>query len=262
MGRPILTLTTDFGTSDHFVGTMKGVILGINPEISIVDLSHDIRPFEVSEAAFVVAQAYPYFPRKTVHVVIVDPGVGTSRRPILAEAAGQYFIGPDNGVLSMVLARHPHKVRELTSERYFLKNVSRTFHGRDIFAPCAAHLASGITPAKFGKLIDNALRVNFDKPTRTGKRAWTGAVLKVDRFGNLITNYHVEEFPFLHERPFSMQVGLQPVDKIASNYGEGQPGELFVIAGSSGFFEVSSNQASAAKMLGLAAGSPLELTIY
>ena len=262
MTRPIVTLTTDFGSSDHFAGTMKGVILGLNPDISIVDLSHEIRPFEVSEAAFVVAQAYSYFPKKTVHVVVVDPGVGTARRPILVEAAGQYFVGPDNGVLSMVLARHPHKVREITAEHYFLKNVSRTFHGRDIFAPCAAHLAGGITPAKFGKLIENALRMNFDKPTRTGKRAWTGSVLKVDRFGNLITNYHIEEFPHLFERPFSMQVGLQPVDKIASNYGEGQPGELFVIQGSSGFFEVSANQASAAKMLGLGAGSPLDLTIY
>lgn len=162
----------------------------------------------------------------------------------------------------MVLARHPHKVREITSERYFLKNVSRTFHGRDIFAPCAARLASGIAAPRFGNLIDNALRMNFDKPTRTGKRAWTGSVLKVDRFGNLITNYHIEEFPHLHERPFSMQAGLQPVDKLASNYGEGPPGELFVIQGSSGFFEVSANQASAAKMLGLTAGSPLDLTIY
>ena len=262
MARRILTLTTDFGSSDHFVGTMKGVILGINPEISIVDLSHEIRPFEVPEAAFVIAQAYPYFPKKTVHVAVVDPGVGTSRRPILAEAAGQYFIGPDNGVLSMVLARHPHKVRELNESRYFLQNVSRTFHGRDIFAPCAAHLASGVTPAKFGKLIDDALRMNFDKPERTGKRAWTGAVLKVDRFGNLITNYSIDEFSTILERPFSMQVGLQPVDKIVSNYGEGQPGELFVIAGSSGFFEVCSNQSSAAKVLGLVAGSPLELTVY
>jgi S-adenosylmethionine hydrolase len=262
MVRSIITLTTDFGLSDHFAGTMKGVILGIHPDAAIVDISHEIHSFEVAEAAFVLTQAHAYFPRKTIHVVVVDPGVGTSRRPILVEAAGQYFIGPDNGVFSMILSRYPAKVREITAQRYFLNQVSRTFHGRDVFAPCAAHLAKGVKPARFGKLIDNALRMNFEKPTRTSKRAWTGAVLKIDRFGNLITNYHVEEFGHIRERAFSLIAGMHPVEKLASSYGEGQPGELFVIEGSSGYFEVASNQASAARLLGLAVGSPLELTIY
>jgi len=262
MTRSIITLTTDFGHADHFVGAMKGVILGICPEAMIIDITHEIHPFEPAEAAFVIAQAYPYFPKKTVHVVVVDPGVGTSRRPILVEAAGQYFIGPDNGVFSMILTRHPSKAREITAARYFLKDVSRTFHGRDVFAPCAAHLARGIVPAKFGKPVDNALRLTFDKPTQTGKRAWTGAVLKVDRFGNLITNYHLDEFSRVRERAFSLDAGMRPVTRLVPTYGEGEPGEIFLIEGSSGFFEVAANQGSAAKILGLVAGSPLELTIY
>jgi S-adenosyl-L-methionine hydrolase (adenosine-forming) len=262
MARPIITLTTDFGLSDHFTGTMKGVILSIAPEAAIVDISHEIPPFEVPQGAFVIAQAHTFFPKKTIHVVVVDPGVGTSRRPILVEAGGQYFIGPDNGVFSMILTRYPAKVRAITAEQYFLTSVSRTFHGRDIFAPCAAYLAKGVTPARFGRPVDNALRLNFEKPTRTSKRAWTGAVLQIDRFGNLITNYHTEEFGHIRERPFLLLAGMHPVERLAPSYGEGQPGELFVIEGSSGYFEVASNQASAAKMLGLAVGSPLELTIY
>src|SRR5258705_10743939 len=123
---PVITLTTDFGTSDHFVGVMKGVMLGICPNAHVVDISHEVRPFEITEGAFVISQAYQYFPKKTVHLVVVDPGVGTTRRPILMEAGGHYFVGPDNGVFSMVFTREKAKVREITAERYFLKPVSRT----------------------------------------------------------------------------------------------------------------------------------------
>ncbi len=191
---PILTLTTDFGTSDHFAGVLKGVILGICPAARIADITHEIRPFEISEGAFVIAQSYRAFPKGTVHVVVVDPGVGSARRPILVEAAGQYFIGPDNGVLSMVYGKEKHKVRELTAEKYFRHPVSRTFHGRDIFAPVAAHLAAGVRPAAFGKLINDYLKITFDAPARSGKRVWAGTILKIDRFGNLITNFHIGEF--------------------------------------------------------------------
>src|ERR1700729_3126348 len=151
MPAPILTLTTDFGLSDHFVGVMKGVILGILPEVQLIDVSHGIQPYGIADGAFTIAQAYRYFPKKTVHVVVVDPGVGSARRPLLAEMAGQYFVAPDNGVLSMVLAREKRKVRHITNERYFLDPVSRTFHGRDIFSPVAAHLTTGVTPAQFGR---------------------------------------------------------------------------------------------------------------
>src|SRR5689334_23263200 len=198
---PLITLTTDFGTADHFVGTMKGVMLGIAPRARLVDITHDIGPFEVSEGAFTIAQAYSYFPKGTIHVVVVDPGVGSTRRPLLAQMGGQYFIAPDNGVLSMIFAREKSKVRHITTERYFLRPVSRTFHGRDIFAPVAAHLASGVPPARFGKLIDDCLRLTFERPNQTGKNAWSGSVLKVDRFGNLITNLHVDEVTNLQVRP-------------------------------------------------------------
>src|SRR5262249_34254018 len=156
----------DFGLADHFVGTMKGVILGICPTAQIVDISHEIGTFEIAEAAFLIAQAYRYFPPKTVHVVVVDPGVGTSRRPILAEAAGQRFIAPDNGVLSLIYSQEETKVRVITAEKYFLPKVSRTFHGRDIFSPVAAHVAGGVLPARAGKLITDYLRLSLEKPVR------------------------------------------------------------------------------------------------
>lgn len=262
MTRRIITLTTDFGTSDHFVGVMKGVILGIHPAAQIVDISHEVQPFEVPDGAFTIAQAYKYFPKKTIHVVVVDPGVGSTRRPILAEAGGQYFVAPDNGVLSMVLARESGRVRHITSERFFLRPISRTFHGRDVFAPVAAHLAAGVPPAQFGKRIDDHLRLNFFAPVHTGKHTWTGSILKVDHFGNLITNFHIDEFSQARIRPFEMIAGLKTISRLALTFTECAPGEVFAVVGSSGYLEVACNQGSAAKALGCGAGSPVELTIY
>ncbi|MGC9950683.1 MAG: SAM-dependent chlorinase/fluorinase [Bryobacteraceae bacterium] len=260
MPAPLITLTTDFGLSDHYVGAMKGVILSICPRARIVDISHGVGAYEIGEAAFTVSQVYRYFPRGAVHVVVVDPGVGTSRRPILAQAAGQSFIAPDNGVLSMVFAREKHKVRAISSERYFAQPVSHTFHGRDIFAPVAAHLAGGVAAARFGKLIEDYLRLDFDKPARTGRRVWAGTILKVDRFGNMVTNFSVTDFPDLDKRPFEMGVGAQRVNVLARHYAERGRGEAFLILGSSGYYEISVGQGSAAKALGCAAGAPLELT--
>lgn len=267
MLNPLITLTTDFGLSDHFVAAMKGVILGIAPKARIVDVTHHIQAFEVAEAAFVISEAYRYFPAKTIHVVVVDPGVGSARRPLLAEIAGQYFVAPDNGVLSMVLAGQPTtcaaaKIRHITGDRYFLHPLSRTFHGRDIFAPVAAHLASGILPAKFGKLVTDHLRLTLGHPTQTGKRNWTGAVLKVDHFGNLITNLHIDKFLDIRTRPFEVHVGLEKLTRLALTFSEGEQGELFVIVGSSGYIEVAANQSSAAKILGCGVGSPVELITY
>jgi len=259
---PFLTLTTDFGTGDYYVGAMKGVILSICPAARIVDITHEIAAYEIAEAAFVVSQAYRTFPRRTVHVVVIDPGVGTSRRPILAQAAGQYFVAPDNGVLSMIYTREKHKVRHITADRYFRKPLSNTFHGRDIFSPVGAHLAAGVAPARFGKLIDDYLRLEFAQPVRTGRRAWTGAILKIDRFGNIVTNFAAADFPDLERRAFEMAAGPQRVSVLARNYAECGPGELFLIVGSSGFYEISASQGAAAKMLGCAAGAPLELTIF
>jgi S-adenosylmethionine hydrolase len=262
MPKRLITLTTDFGNTDHFTGTMKGVILGIQPAAQIIDITHEVQAFEIPDGAFTIAQAYRYFPRQTIHVVVVDPGVGSTRRPILAEMSGQFFIAPDNGVLSIVFAREKAKVRHITNQRYFLHPVSRTFHGRDVFAPVAAHLASGVPPGRFGKLIDDYLQLTFHRPAQTGKNAWTGSVLKVDRFGNLITNLNLEDFPNLQVRPFRLLAGRQPITRLALTFTECSAGELFVIVGSSGHLEVATNQGSATKILGCGAGSPVELTIY
>lgn len=261
MAKPILTLTTDFGLSDHYVGVMKGVILGICPDARIVDICHDVRPFEISEGAYLIAQSYRYFPKKTVHVVVVDPGVGTARRPILMEAAGQYFIAPDNGVLSMIYAREKHKIRLISSDKYFRKPVSRTFHGRDIFSPVAAHIATGVPAAQIGKPIADYLRPAFQKPERTGKRTWVGRILKIDRFGNIVTNFHTSDFPNLEMRHFALAIGPRHIEVLVRNYAESSPGEVFVIEGSGGYLEVSINQGNAAKVLGCETGAPAELIL-
>ena len=263
MPRHTITLTTDFGLTDHYVGVMKGVIQGIAPGAAVVDITHAVSPYEIPEAAFLLAQAYPYFPPGTVHVVVVDPGVGTSRRPILAEGARQYFIAPDNGVLSMVYAREEKvKVRAITAERYFRRPVSQTFHGRDIFAPAAAHLAAGTPPARFGKLIRDYLRRDdFAQPLRTGKSMWSGAVLHIDHFGNVVTNIRPEHIPALAARPFEVRLGPHRVDFVARSYAEGPAGVPFLIVGSSGYFEISVYQAPAAKALGCAVGAPVDLAL-
>jgi S-adenosylmethionine hydrolase len=262
MPKPILTLTTDFGLSDHYVGAMKGVILGICPQAQIVDITHEVRPYQITEGAFLIAQAYRCFPGKTVHVVVVDPGVGTARRPILMEAAGQYFIAPDNGVLAMIYAREKHKMRLISNDRYFRKPVSHTFHGRDIFAPVAAHLCAGVSPAKIGKPIQDYLRPAFEKPVRSGKHTWTGQILKIDRFGNIVTNFRAEDFPTLERQNFTMTVGPHEISILTRNYAEAGPSELFVIVGSSEYLEISVNQGSAAKQIGCEEGAAAELKIW
>lgn len=262
MRNPLITFTTDFGTSDHFVATMKAVVLGIAPQARIIDITHEVTAFEVVEAAYTLAQAYPYFPKKTIHVVVVDPGVGSTRRPILAEMGGHFFVAPDNGALSLVFSREKAKVRHITNEKFMLHPVSRTFHGRDVFSPVAAHLAAGVPPAKFGKLIEDHLRLTLDKPNRSGKRSWTGTVLKVDRFGNLITNFHIDEFSQITARPFDLNIGLEKINRLALTFTECDPGEAFAIVGSSGYIEVAVNQGSAARALGCGAGSPVELALF
>jgi S-adenosylmethionine hydrolase len=257
MPKPILTLTTDFGLSDHYVGVMKGVILGICPQAQLVDISHQASRFAIEEGAYLIAQAYRYFPKKTVHVVVVDPGVGSARRPILMEAAGQYFVAPDNGVLGMIHAREKHQVRLIANQRYFRQPVSRTFHGRDIFAPVAAHLASGVAPARIGKSIADYLRPPFETPRQTGPRTWVGRILKIDHFGNVVTNFHVDEFPDFEE----LTIGRSKARRLVESYTEGCPGEMLVIAGSAGYLEVSLNQGSAAEKIGCASGAECQVRV-
>lgn len=257
----LITLITDFGVSDHFVGVMKGVILGIAPRVRVVDITHAITPFEINEAAFVIAQSWRYFPKGTIHVVVIDPGVGSARRPLLVEAAGHYFIGPDNGVFSMIYDVGPHKVREITNPKVMLPEISRTFHGRDVFAPAAAHLSRKTPPAKVGTRINDAIRSAALVPTQTAPNQWSGRVLQIDHFGNLITNFPVEAFSEVKIQPFELRVGMERIHRLALTYSETNLGEMFVIAGSSGYLEIAANQGDAAEITGCGAGAAVELDL-
>lgn len=257
---PIITLTTDFGAADSYVGAMKGVLLSICPKATIVDLTHELPPYDIGEAAFVFEQARRWFPKKTIHVAVVDPGVGSARRPILVESGGHFLLGPDNGLFTYALGQPGVKARLLGNEKLYLKPVSATFHGRDIFAPCAAHLAAGTPPAKLGKLVKDALRLTLGTNQRISKRQWSGTVLRVDRFGNLITSFSIAEFGWLADRPFEILIGFEKVGKRATHFAECEYGELYAIVGSSGFIEIVQREASAAKRLGVVSGAPVDVT--
>jgi S-adenosyl-L-methionine hydrolase (adenosine-forming) len=260
--RPIVTLTTDFGTNDHFVGAVKGVILDITPDAQIVDISHAVQAFDVLDGALAISQAYSYFPNGTVHVVVVDPGVGTTRRPILASSDGYHFVAPDNGVLSMVYAKEERiHVRHITSEHYFRMPVSNTFHARDVFAPVAAYLAKMVDSHKFGDDIEDYVRFAAPRPKPTGENRMRAVVLKVDRFGNLITNVTPEDVPalFAESAKFKIVVGSKEITEIRKAYAEGTPGEVFGIIGSMGYLELVANRAAAAQLTGAGKGSEVSI---
>lgn len=263
--RPIVTLTTDFGLNDHFVGTMKGVILNIAPEAEIVDLNHAVQAFDVLDGALTIAMSYSYFPVGTIHVVVVDPGVGTARRPILLSTETHYFVAPDNGVLSLVYNREERlRVRHITGEHYFLRPVSNTFHARDVFAPVAGWLAKGVDGAKFGDEITDYVRFNAPKPKTVDAQTMRGVVLKVDRFGNLITNFTPKDVPVLFEDnppSFRIQVGKSEITEIHANYAGGAPNEVFGILGSMGYLEIAANRASAAQIIGTGKGSEVNVIL-
>jgi S-adenosylmethionine hydrolase len=256
---PLITLTTDFGLNDHFVGTMKGVILDIVPEAEIVDICHAVQAFDVLDGALTISQAYSYFPAGTVHIVVVDPGVGTARRPILVTTERHHFVAPDNGVLSLVYGREERiHVRHVTAEHYFLQPISNTFHARDIFSPVAAYLAKGVDPLKFGEEIEDYVRFNAPKPKPADGHTLRGVVLKVDRFGNLITNITPKEAPMLFEAEppaFRITVGNREITEMKQAYAMGVPGEVFGILGSMGFLEIAANRGAAAQILGVGKGS-------
>ena len=258
MARGIVTLTTDFGSSDPFVGVMKGVILGVNPDVELVDISHDIRPYDVMEAAYVLAQAYRYFPPRTIHLVVVDPGVGAARRPLLVSADRYHLVAPDNGVLSVVYAREESVyVRHITANHYFLEPVSNTFHGRDIFAPIAGWLSRRVESDKFGEIITDYTKFALPLPKRVNEKLVKGIVLRVDRFGTLMTNLTPQDLPELfQETPaaFKMTVGKGEVTQLNTAYSDGAKGELFAILGSSGYIEIAANKGSASQTLGVGRG--------
>jgi S-adenosyl-L-methionine hydrolase (adenosine-forming) len=262
--RPIVTLTTDFGINDHFVGAVKGVILDIVPEAAIVDVSHAVQAFDVLDGALTISQAYSYFPTGTVHMVVVDPGVGTARRPILASSDGYHFVAPDNGVLSMVYAREERiHVRHITSDHYFRQPVSQTFHARDVFAPVAGYLAKMVDSHKFGDEIEDYVRFAAPKPKPAGENKLRGVILKVDRFGNLITNVTPEDAPalFAPNAAFKIVVGNKEISDIRTAYAEGAPGEVFAVLGSMGYLEIVANRAAAAQLTGAGKGSEVSILL-
>lgn len=251
--RPIITFTTDFGTNDHFAAVMKGVILTLNPDAQIVDICNHVAPYDLFDAAYSLVQSYSFFPNGTIHLAIVDPGVGTARRPILASTGQHTFVAPDNGVLSLIFEREPGaEVRHITADHYFLNPVSNTFQGRDIFAPVAAWLSKGIPVDKFGDPVTDFTKFNSPKPKRVSERLITGVTLKADRFGNLITNITPQDVPELFSEnppPFKIMINQHEITHFNMNYSAAKPSELFAIVGSAGFIEICMNRASAAKML-------------
>jgi S-adenosyl-L-methionine hydrolase (adenosine-forming) len=262
--RPIVTLTTDFGTNDHFVGAVKGVILDIAPEAAIVDISHAVQAYDVLDGALAISQTYSYFPTGTVHMVVVDPGVGTTRRPIIASSDGYHFVAPDNGVLSMVYAKEERiHVRHVTSDHYFRQPVSNTFHGRDVFAPVAAYLAKMVDSHKFGEEIEDYVRFAAPRPKPVAENRLRAVVLKVDRFGNLITNVTPEDAPalFAGKVGFKIVVGSKEITAIRTAYAEGTPGEVFGIVGSMGYLEIVANRAPAAQITGAGKGSEVSVLL-
>jgi S-adenosyl-L-methionine hydrolase (adenosine-forming) len=252
----IITLTTDFGLADPFVGIMKGVILGIAPEAQIIDVTHDIRSYGILEAAFMIDSAYRYFPAGTIHVIVVDPGVGSARRPIAAAAKEHTFVAPDNGVLSYILQGDA-----ATPAAYWIKNpslflnaASQTFHGRDIFAPVAAHLALGTPIESVGPRILDFVKKPLPKPRPQGDKL-VGTVLRIDKFGNIITNLKRSHLG----TDFSIRVAGLSITRLCASFSEAEPGEFFAVEGSTGYIELALNQGSAADRLNVGLGAEIEL---
>jgi S-adenosyl-L-methionine hydrolase (adenosine-forming) len=261
----IVTFTTDFGLNDPFVGILHGVVLNIHPDTTMVDVCHAVASYDILDGAWTIAQAYRFFPPRTVHVVVVDPGVGSQRRPIIVETDDYIFVAPDNGVLSMIEGREPKFiVRHITAERYFLQPVSRTFHGRDIFAPVAGWLSKGVAPSEFGPEISDYIRLPLPRAERIGQNSLRGVVLKVDKFGNLITNIGELDAPALFGGAgpeVSILIAGLTITRLCQSYAQGEGGEIFAIVGSSGYLEIAAKQASAAEKLATGAGTPVRVVL-
>jgi S-adenosyl-L-methionine hydrolase (adenosine-forming) len=259
----IITLLTDFGTEDYFVGALKGVVLTRCPEAVIVDITHAIPPQDVRAGAFTLSAVYFNFPVGSIHLAIVDPGVGSDRRPILIEVADYLFVGPDNGLFSIVLDRVPGaKVRHVTNTDYFLPDRSSTFHGRDIFAPIAAALAQGVRPEELGPIIQDPVRFGFTECEFLADGNIAGRVIHIDHFGNCVTNFVWKQLQhLLTAQAFCLRVKKYEIQKLLKYYSEAtaQPGAPFVIAGSAGFLEISLPHSSAARELKIAVGDSVQL---
>lgn len=261
MARPVIALLSDFGTQDHYAGTMKGVALGICPDAILVDITHDIPPHDVRTGALELAAASPYFPAGTIFLVVVDPGVGSTRRAIAAEAGDHRFVAPDNGVLTLVLQETPpRRLVELTERRYARSAVSRTFEGRDRFAPAAAWLAAGIDLFELGRPLTSWHTLTVPVPARRGDQM-VGEVLRIDRFGNLVTNVDRGTLKgFAGGDPITIVAGTQELSLVVETYAEVESGAVCALFSSSGHLEVAVNGGSAAERLSLGRGAPVTIS--
>jgi S-adenosylmethionine hydrolase len=259
----MITLTTDFGLKDPYVAEMKAVILGICPNAVIVDITHEIAKFNIRMGAYVLASAVPYFPEGAIHVAVVDPGVGTRRRPIVIQTKQSFFVGPDNGLLVLAAEKQGiMRIHELTNPRFMLPKVSHTFHGRDIFAPAAAHLMSGVKPEEFGPKIRKPVQPEFAKVAQRNG-VLVGEVLHVDGFGNIITNINAKEMARSRLKD-AVSVELPSCKlklKLCEAYGETKPREPLALIGSHGFLEIALNQGNAAKKFKAKPGDKIELSL-
>ena len=259
-GPAIITFTSDFGHQDWFVGVVHGVLLEVCPGARIVDLTHAILPGLIDRAAFVLEAACPDLPAGTVNLAVVDPGVGTERRALAVRARGQFFVGPDNGILEWALSDPEAEVRSLTEERWFRQPVSRTFHGRDVFAPVAAHLAGGTPIESFGPTIADPIRISRTPP-RLESGELAGCIMFVDRFGNALTNLPVASlaaaFPGVPEETLEVRAGNRQIRGLARSYGDAPIGTLVAIIGSSGRLEIAQVGGDAATRFGLGEGDPV-----
>jgi S-adenosylmethionine hydrolase len=250
----IISLLSDFGVKDPYVAEMKAVILSINPQAQVIDITHQIGKFNIRMGAYVLASAAPYFPPSTVHVAVVDPGVGTERRPIIVETSCSFYVGPDNGLLMLAAHKeHIKNVYTIDNPKYMLPNVSRTFHGRDVFAPAAAHLTRGTKPSTFGPAINDYIVPDFAKPVAKD-RGLRGEILHIDDFGNIISNISAEDLKkmgFTEGCSLLVRVGNKILSVMfCSAYSEVPVGTPLALIGGSNFLEVAVNQGSAATVFG------------
>lgn len=257
----LITLLTDFGTRDGYPGIMKGVIWTITPDAEIVDITHDIAPQNILEGALTLARTVPYYPPGTVHIAVIDPGVGTARRPIAARAGESFLVGPDNGLFSFLLQKAWKEQAEveivhLDQPRYWLPDVSSSFHGRDIFAPAGAHLARGVPLSELGTPIKDPVLISLPAPRR-GPTGWHGEVVHIDSFGNLSTNLDRSHLP--SSGAIAIRIADQTIQALSHSFGDGHPGDLVAFIDSSGKLAVAVVNGSAARRLQAGIGQPVEL---
>jgi S-adenosyl-L-methionine hydrolase (adenosine-forming) len=262
----IVSLTTDFGNKDSFTGSMKGVLLNINPDAQIVDISHEISPQDIWEAAFTLKTAYHYFPKGTVHLAVVDPGVGSGRRPIVAVTESYMFVGPDNGIFSLIYQEAERlRVHHITASHYYLPSPGPTCHGRDIFAPVAAWLSKGIPSGNFGEEIEDYVKLNVPV-AKQAPNGFEGHVIHIDRFGNAITNITYKAMQSLVPEgtlpgPVSLTVAGKEIKGLKQFYSEAAPGEPGAVINSSGYLEIFLFKQSARTTLSIKRGEAVKLTL-